>query len=53
MTDVSGIQYVPIALLVIAIIAVGIFPSFISDVFASGVQPLAESLEQVAQARLR
>ena len=52
-TDVSGIQYVPIALLVIAIIAVGIFPSFISDVFSSGVEPIAQSLEQVAQARLR
>lgn len=52
-TDVSGIQYVPIALLVIAIIVVGIFPSIISDVFASGVEPIAQSLEQVAQARLR
>jgi len=52
-TDVSGIQLVPIALLVIAIIVVGIYPSIISDVFASGVEPIAQSLEQVTQARLR
>ena len=52
-TDVSGMQYVPIALLVIAIIVVGIYPSFISDVFASGVEPIAQSLERVAQASLR
>ena len=52
-TDVSGIQLVPIALLVIAIIVVGIYPSIISDVFASGVEPIAQSLDQVAQARLR
>ena len=51
-TDVSGIQLVPIALLVFAIIAVGIFPTIISDVFSSGVDPIAQSLEQVAQARL-
>ncbi len=52
-TDVSGVQYIPIALLVIAIIAVGVYPSFISDVFASGIEPIAQSLEQAAQARLR
>ena len=52
-TDVSGVQYVPIALLVIAIILVGVFPSIISDVFSSGVEPIAQSLEQVAQASLR
>ena len=51
-TDVSGIQLVPTALLVFAIIAVGIFPTIISDVFSSGVDPIAQSLEQVAQARL-
>ncbi len=52
-TDVSGMQYVPIALLIIAIIVVGVYPSLISDVFASGVEPIAQSLERVAQASLR
>ena len=52
--DVKGMQYAPIALLVIAIIAVGVYPAFISDVFASGVEPIARSIESVAaQARLR
>ena len=51
--DVRGMQYAPIALLVIAIIAVGVYPAFISDVFASGVEPIARSIESAAQARLR
>lgn len=52
-TDASGMQYVPIAVLVIAIIAVGVYPALISDVFSSGVEPIARSLEQVIQARMR
>ena len=51
-TDASGMQYAPIALLVIAIIAVGVYPAFISDVIASGVEPITQSIERVAQARL-
>ncbi|MCH8825319.1 MAG: NADH-quinone oxidoreductase subunit M [Chloroflexi bacterium] len=52
-TDASGMQYIPIAALVIVIIVVGVYPSFISDVFSSGIEPIARSLEQVSQARLR
>ena len=51
-TDASGMQYAPIALLIIAIIAVGVYPAFISDVIASGVEPITQSIERVAQARL-
>ncbi len=51
-TDASGMQYAPIALLVIAIIAVGVYPAFISDVFASGIEPITQSIERLAQARL-
>ena len=52
-SDATGMQYIPIAVLVIAIIAVGVYPAFISDVFLSGVEPIARSLEFVAQARLK
>lgn len=52
-TDASGMQFVPIAVLVFAIIVVGVFPSIISDVFSSGIEPIARSLENVAQTRLR
>lgn len=51
-TDASGMQYIPIALLVIAIIAVGVYPSVISDVISSGVEPIAQSIERITQARL-
>jgi len=51
-TDATGMQFVPIAVLIIAIIVVGVYPSIISDVFASGIEPIANSLERVAQARL-
>ena len=52
-TDATGMQYVPIGALVIVIIAVGIYPAIISDVFSSGIEPIARSLEIAAQARLR
>ena len=43
---------IPVAALVIAVMIVGIYPALISDVFKSGIEPIVESLELVAQARL-
>ena len=50
--DVTALELVPIGALVVAILAVGIYPAFIADVFADGVEPIVRSLEYVAQARL-
>ena len=50
--DARGVQYAPIAILVASIIAVGVYPAFISDVFASGVEPIVQTIERAAQARL-
>ena len=44
LTDASPIQYVPIAALIIAIIAVGVFPGPLADMFAAGVQPIVDAL---------
>jgi NADH-quinone oxidoreductase subunit M len=51
--DTTRVEFIPAAALIVAILVVGIFPSIISDVFASGVEPIAESLQSIAQARLR
>jgi NADH:ubiquinone oxidoreductase subunit 4 (subunit M) len=40
----------PVAAMVIAIMAVGIYPSLIVDVFSSGLQPIVDSLQNVAVA---
>jgi NADH-quinone oxidoreductase subunit M len=51
--DATVLEMVPVAVLVIAVLAVGIYPAFIADLFASGVEPIIDSLQQVAQASLR
>ena len=51
--DATVLEMVPVAVLVIAVLAVGIYPAFIADLFTSGVEPIIESLQQVAQASLR
>ena len=43
--DATPLELVPIAALIIAIMVVGIFPNTITDVFATGVQPIVESLQ--------
>jgi NADH-quinone oxidoreductase subunit M len=51
--DASVLEMVPVAALVIAIMVIGIYPAFISDIFTNGVEPIAESLQEAVQARLR
>ena len=51
--DATPLEMVPVAALIIAIVVVGIYPAFISDVFKSGVEPIVESFQVVAQAGLR
>ena len=43
--DATPLELVPIAALIIAIMVVGIFPGTITDVFATGVKPIVESLQ--------
>ena len=50
--DASVLELVPAAALVTAIIVVGVYPSVIADAFASGVEPIADSLSQVGLAKL-
>ena len=48
--DATFLEAVPIAALVIAVLAVGIYPAFISDVFTAGVEPITQSIQQIAGA---
>ncbi len=43
--DATVLEMVPLAVLVAAILAVGIYPSFISDVFTQGIQPIVDALQ--------
>ena len=42
-----------IGALVIAVLVVGIYPAFISDMFANGVEPIVESLQRAGAVALR
>jgi NADH-quinone oxidoreductase subunit M len=39
-TDASFIEAVPLVLLLISIVAVGVYPAFLTDVFQSGLEPM-------------
>ena len=40
LTDASWVEMVPIALLVISILAVGLYPAWLTDVFRDGLEPI-------------
>ena len=42
--DATVMEMVPVALLIVAIMAVGIYPSFITDVFSDGVEPIIAAI---------
>ena len=51
--DASFMEMLPVAALVASVLIVGIYPAVISDVFASGLEPLAQSLQEAALASVR
>ena len=51
-SDVTLVEMVPMAALVIAIMVVGIYPAVISDVFKSGLEPIVRALGDSATAGL-
>jgi NADH-quinone oxidoreductase subunit M len=46
--DATVLEAVPMAVLVVAIMVVGIYPAIVSDVFKLGLEPIVDSLRQVA-----
>ena len=45
--DASIAEMFPIFVLIISIIGIGIFPSIISDMFSSGLQPIISNLQAI------
>jgi NADH-quinone oxidoreductase subunit M len=43
--DATVLEMVPLLVLVVAIIAVGIYPAFISDAFTMGVDPIVQAIQ--------
>ena len=50
--DASVMEMVPMFVLVAAILVVGVYPAFISDVFSEGVGPILAGIEGAAEAAL-
>ena len=40
LTDAAPVEMVPVALLVISILAVGVYPAWLTDVFRDGLEPI-------------
>ena len=47
LTDAQPHEIIPIAMLVISILFVGIYPAFISDIFTLGLEPIVASVEAI------
>ena len=51
--DVTRLEMVPIAVLVIAILVVGIYPAVISDFFAEGLSDIVDAVQTSSQLAMR
>ena len=51
--DATALEMVPVGVLVVAIVAVGVYPSVISDVFAQGVEPIVQFIQAEGELALR
>ena len=44
--DATALEMVPLFVLVAAVLAVGVYPAVISDVFAKGIEPIVQALQE-------
>ena len=51
--DATVLEMVPLAVLVLAILVVGVYPSFLTDVFEDGVAPIVAALQETTDLALR
>ena len=47
LTDASLVEAAPLALMVVTIIGIGVWPSILTDVFESGLNPMVDTLKGV------
>ena len=51
LTDASLVEAVPLALLVISIVTVGVYPSILTGVFEAGLEPIVEVINQLVSSQ--
>ena len=49
LTDASLVEALPLALLVVSIVVVGVYPSMLTSVFQAGLEPMVEVINQVVR----
>jgi NADH-quinone oxidoreductase subunit M len=52
LTDASFIEAVPLVILVISIVAVGVYPAFLTEVFQAGLEPMVAVLNEMASGQV-
>ena len=51
LTDASFVEAVPLVLLVITIVAVGVYPAILTSVFEAGLEPMVEVINQLVSSQ--
>ena len=52
LTDASFVEGVPLVLMIIAIVGVGVYPSVLTDVFKSGLEPMVAAINDTINSQL-
>ena len=52
LTDASFVEGVPLVLMIIAIVGVGVYPSVLTDVFNSGLEPMVATINDTINSQL-
>ena len=52
LTDASFVEAAPLALMVVAIIAVGVYPSYLTEMFRSGLEPMVAAINNSVAGQL-
>jgi NADH-quinone oxidoreductase subunit M len=52
LTDASFVEGVPLILMIIAIVGVGVYPSVLTDVFKSGLEPMVATINDTINSQL-
>ena len=52
LTDASFVEGVPLVLMIIAIVGVGVYPSVLTDVFKSGLEPMVATINDTINSQL-
>jgi NADH-quinone oxidoreductase subunit M len=47
LTDASPVEAVPLALMIISIVAIGVYPALLTEVFRLGLEPMAAAINEV------